>query len=593
MDLERPFPMTFHIGSGGVPFPYVRDGLVGCGTNLSFTVVARRRMPYQEFVSFIYRHVGVDRNKFKFKITLDLQDCGNVKTTPIISEETLDFMYFLGERSDENFWAQIRVVCCDNAGQMTNVKYDMDTYVELNYDMDTIFELVKKAGLIIILAKQAGLIIRPRNLAEIDQDQQRARASVGTAGGTGSGTSRHVFDYFSPWTDDNELSLLHLLSEFNDLSFEAFGSLESPKRGWSLAPRTKVPNFPSKLFFFCEEAPGSGGQTPIVLSHIIYEKMKEKHPEFVAQLEEQGMTYKKMMNDEDHESSYTGRGWKSAYNADDKNILEEMVAELGTKLEWIGNAVKLITGPLPAIRIFDQESQHKVWFNNLSTGKIGVMTNDIHDQDAFVELGNGDLVPEQAKKDCLEILEEECVVIPWKKGDVMLVNNLMVLHARQPVLKPPRRVYDAEVSARTRNVKDPSTDIPFIFDIGPNTIEFERREFCLVTGFLFGDCSLDHLKGVNSCFRERVFPEKSSVKGLDLNKLLNNHTEFNKLLNDDVVRVCLLLALDFVFMGFVLRHVIANELFRLVDDLSALNDFPWGGYMWKELHKRVYNNDSK
>ncbi|GJV62102.1 phospholipase-like protein [Tanacetum coccineum] len=87
-----------------------------------------------------------------------------------------------------------------------------------------------------------------------------------------------------------------------------------------------------------------------------------------------------------------------------------------------------------------------------------------------------------------------------------------------------------------RNVKDPSTNIPFIFDIGPNTIEFGRREFCLVTGFLFEDCSLDHLKGVNSCFRERVFPEKSSVKGLDLNKLLNNHTEFNKLLDDDAVR---------------------------------------------------------
>nr|GFA81520.1 hypothetical protein [Tanacetum cinerariifolium] len=142
------------------------------------------------------------------------------------------------------------------------------------------------------------------------------------------------------------------------------------------------------------------------------------------------------------------------------------------------------------------------------------------------------------------------------------------------------------------NFKDPSTNIPFIFDIGPNTIEFGRREFCLVIGFLFGDCSLDHLKGVNFCFRDRVFLEKSSVKGLDLNKLLNNHTEFKKLL-DDVVRVCLLLALDFVFMDFELRNVIANELLGLVDDLSAWIDFPWGEYMWIELHKRVYNNDSK
>ncbi|GJU02468.1 phospholipase-like protein [Tanacetum coccineum] len=126
-----------------------------------------------------------------------------------------------------------------------------------------------------------------------------------------------------------------------------------------------------------------------------------------------------------------------------------------------------------------------------------------------------------------------------------------------------------------RNVKDPITDIPFIFDIGPNTIEFGRREFCLVTGFLFRDCSLDHLKGVNSCFHERVLLKNSSVKGLDLNKLLNNHIEFNKLLDDEDVHVCLLLVLDFVFMGFELRHVIVNKLLGLVDDLSAWNDFPW------------------
>ncbi|GKB94397.1 hypothetical protein Tco_0980534 [Tanacetum coccineum] len=107
------------------------------------------------------------------------------------------------------------------------------------------------------------------------------------------------------------------------------------------------------------------------------------------------------------------------------------------------------------------------------------------------------------------------------------------------------------------------------------------------------DCSLDHLKGVNSCFRERVLLKNSSVKGLDLNKLLNNHTKFNKLIDVDDVCVCLLLALDFVFIGFELRHVIANELLGLVDDLLAWNDFPWGEYMWIELHKRVYNNDSK
>ncbi|GKB74974.1 phospholipase-like protein, partial [Tanacetum coccineum] len=144
-----------------------------------------------------------------------------------------------------------------------------------------------------------------------------------------------------------------------------------------------------------------------------------------------------------------------------------------------------------------------------------------------------------------------------------------------------------------RYVKDPSVHMPFIFDIGPHTIEFGRREFCLITGFVFGDCSLDHLNGGESAFRDRVFPNISNVKGDMLYKILNNQSNFDKLLDDDVVRLCLLLALDFVFMGYEMRHVIANELLNLVDDLAAWNDFPWGEHMWIELHHRVYNNDKK
>ncbi|GJU87841.1 phospholipase-like protein [Tanacetum coccineum] len=144
-----------------------------------------------------------------------------------------------------------------------------------------------------------------------------------------------------------------------------------------------------------------------------------------------------------------------------------------------------------------------------------------------------------------------------------------------------------------RYVKDPSVHMPFIFDIGPHTIEFGRREFCLITGFVFGDCSLDHLNGGESAFHDRVFPNISNVKGDMLYKILNNQSNFDKLLDDDVVRLCLLLALDFVFMGYEMRHVIANELLNLVDDLAAWNDFPWGEHMWIKLHRRVYNNDKK
>ncbi|GJY93322.1 phospholipase-like protein [Tanacetum coccineum] len=58
-----------------------------------------------------------------------------------------------------------------------------------------------------------------------------------------------------------------------------------------------------------------------------------------------------------------------------------------------------------------------------------------------------------------------------------------------------------------------------------------------------------HLKEEDhSEFRKRVFPNNANFKGEHLLELVKNDVEFNQLDDDDVVRVCLLLALDYVFM---------------------------------------------
>lgn len=104
---------------------------------------------------------------------------------------------------------------------------------------------------------------------------------------------------------------------------------------------------------------------------------------------------------------------------------------MGAKIEWMGNTAKIILGPLPGI-MFDEESRQKTWFNSLPAAYSSLNT--------WIELGNGDPVDDDVVKDLLRILEEECVAITWKKGDVLLVNNLTVLHARRPLIKPPRRI---------------------------------------------------------------------------------------------------------------------------------------------------------
>ncbi|KAA0059475.1 hypothetical protein IC582_002780 [Cucumis melo] len=249
-------------------------------------------------------------------------------------------------------------------------------------------------------------------------------------------------------------------SDFNDV-VEAFGYEEFPYVGGA-APRSKVvgrvftanesppdqkipfhhelaqvSEFPAKLFFYCEVEPRSGGETPIVLSHVVYERVKEKYPEFVERLEEQGLIYTRVLGEDDDPSSPIGRGWKSTFLTHDKSIAEERAAKLGMKLEWLKDGVKTVMGPIPAIK-YDKVRQRKIWFNSMVAAYTG-WEDARNDPVKAVTFGDGTPLPADIVYGCLRILEEESVAIPWQKGDILLIDNWAVLHSRRPFL-PPRRI---------------------------------------------------------------------------------------------------------------------------------------------------------
>nr|GEW32971.1 phospholipase-like protein [Tanacetum cinerariifolium] len=101
---------------------------------------------------------------------------------------------------------------------------------------------------------------------------------------------------------------------------------------------------------------------------------------------------------------------------------------------------------------------------------------------------------------------------------------------------------------------------PFIFDIDGCTLEYGRDDFYLITGFRFGKMNLDPDEEDHSEIRMRVFPKIENLNGEYLLELVNKDVKFAKLDDEDVVRVCLLLALDFVFMGHELRHVVSKPI---------------------------------
>ncbi|KAJ1282212.1 hypothetical protein BS78_03G034100 [Paspalum vaginatum] len=200
----------------------------------------------------------------------------------------------------------------------------------------------------------------------------------------------------------------------------------------------QVPTFPSKLFFFCEVEPKSGGETPIVLSHYVYKRMQEKFPEFVAKLEKDGLIYTRVLGEGDDPSSPIGRGWQSTFLTKDKAVAEERAAELGMKLEWTDDGgVKTVMGPIPAVK-WDAGRGRKVWFNSMVAAYTG-WEDARNDPAKAVTFGDGSPLPADVVAACGAVLEEECVAVPWRRGDILLIDNWAVLHSRRS-FEPPRRV---------------------------------------------------------------------------------------------------------------------------------------------------------
>eukprot|EP00026_Physarum_polycephalum_P017488 Phypoly_transcript_18730.p1 GENE.Phypoly_transcript_18730~~Phypoly_transcript_18730.p1 ORF type:complete len:240 (+),score=43.37 Phypoly_transcript_18730:92-721(+) len=201
----------------------------------------------------------------------------------------------------------------------------------------------------------------------------------------------------------------------------------------------QVPNWPKKLFFYCQTPPASGGETPLVVSNEVYKRALAKYPEFVENLEKLGSIYIRVMSPEQDSSSPIGRSWKDTFGTSDKTEAEKKCDELNLKYEWIGENMKTTNKiPIPPIQE-DARTGKKVWFNSIVAAYT--QWNDSRNKgETAVAYGNGEFFDPKHVLGVRDIMNEIAVCFKWQQGDVVLVDNRQCLHARRP-FTPPRDIY--------------------------------------------------------------------------------------------------------------------------------------------------------
>ncbi|PKA55976.1 Clavaminate synthase-like protein [Apostasia shenzhenica] len=193
---------------------------------------------------------------------------------------------------------------------------------------------------------------------------------------------------------------------------------------------------PRMLFFCCGEPSPQGGETAIVASDVVVQRMDERMPEVMAKVAEVGLVFSiKTASDAEAADSETvvNRTWKSLLGTDDETEAEKRLLEMHescSSVKFLSNgSAELVFGPTNPVREF---SGRRAWIYPI-LGFAGDRRSVKN------EFGDGSDFPAEALDVYRRILEENCVDVNWQKGDVLLLDNLAVQHARRPG-KPPRRI---------------------------------------------------------------------------------------------------------------------------------------------------------
>jgi hypothetical protein len=110
----------------------------------------------------------------------------------------------------------------------------------------------------------------------------------------------------------------------------------------------QTPNPPTHLFFFCEVAPPVGGETPLLISSELYDRLAVVYQSYLDHIERVGVRYVRVMPEQDDPTSAIGRGWRATFQCEDRAGAEKALAELGSTWEWLeNNNLRTVTSVVP------------------------------------------------------------------------------------------------------------------------------------------------------------------------------------------------------------------------------------------------------
>ncbi|HKU74236.1 MAG TPA: amino acid adenylation domain-containing protein [Pyrinomonadaceae bacterium] len=189
--------------------------------------------------------------------------------------------------------------------------------------------------------------------------------------------------------------------------------------------------WPMKQWFYCVKAAEQGGETPIVDCRRVYNLLD---PKLAARFATKQLMYVRNFTDGIDVS------WQEFFKTTDRTAVEERCREAGMGFEWKDNGLKIrqvcqavAKHPTTGETVFFNQIQlHHVSCLEPETRENILSLFEENDFPRNVYYGDGSVIEDAVVDEVRCVYERAAVRFAWHEGDVLMVDNMLVAHARAP-----------------------------------------------------------------------------------------------------------------------------------------------------------------
>jgi alpha-ketoglutarate-dependent taurine dioxygenase len=190
--------------------------------------------------------------------------------------------------------------------------------------------------------------------------------------------------------------------------------------------------WPMKQWFYCVKAAQEGGETPIVDCRKVCARLDPKIVESFRQ--------KKLMYVRNFVEGLDV-SWQAFFHTTDKSVIEEACRNAAIKYEWTANnglrTYQICPGVAKHPRtgdmvFFNQVQLHHVSFLDPEVRESMLSLFKREDLPRNVCYGDGSPIEDSVMQEISKVYWETAVSFPWQEGDILMLDNMLTAHARNP-----------------------------------------------------------------------------------------------------------------------------------------------------------------